>query len=179
MSKVVFLDRDGTINYEGSTEGGYVTAWKDFRFIDGVFDALKRLKDCKLFVFSNQKCVAKELLSYSGLVAINNNMVSAFKERGIVISGVYFCPHNDEDGCSCRKPKPGMLLNAAKEHAIDLRTAFVIGDSERDILAGKAVGCKTVLVLSGKLKNVDNVKVDPDFVCKNLGEAVSWINKIS
>ena len=181
MMRVVFLDRDGVINeYPG--DAGYVTSWGGFCFLPGVKKALNRLTEAgyKIFIVSNQAGVAKGIYSKKALDEITRNMLEEIAESGGSICGVYYCIHRDEDNCSCRKPKVGLLERALEEYKIPkgvLNRSFFVGDSIKDIQAGQSAGCKTILVFSGKEKpgNQINWLVQPDFTVANLSEAVGLI----
>jgi histidinol-phosphate phosphatase family protein len=147
--KVVFLDRDGVIN-EKAPEGDYVTNWEDFRFLPGVPEALATLKRLGylLVVVTNQRCVGRGIVSEEALRKIHARMVRELSDRGADLDAVYYCPHEMEEECDCRKPKPGMILSAIRSFyesgmEVDLSRSFIIGDSETDILAGRAVGMRT------------------------------------
>ena len=181
--KYLFIDRDGVINKDpgGWTLTNYVTDWKDFHFISGTLDALKILKEkgIKVIVASNQGGVNKGLYAKEELSKVNSSMLREIEKAGGAIEEVFYCIHRDEDKCECRKPKPGMLEAAAKKYGIDPKTTYFIGDAPKDILAGKRIGCKTILVLSGKSsrKDVESWEDKPDHVFANLLEAVKWITK--
>jgi D-glycero-D-manno-heptose 1,7-bisphosphate phosphatase len=147
MTKAVFLDRDGVINREPK-EGEYITSWDDFRILPGVADGIALLNRAEymVFVVTNQRCVAKGLLSVADLEKIHEQMSQALSRAGAKLDGIYYCPHDYEPSCDCRKPAPGMLLGAAQVHGIDLRSSWMVGDSETDIQAGKSAGCKTARV---------------------------------
>ena len=133
MKKALFLDRDGVINVEKY----YLYKRSDFEFIDGIFELCKYYQDLGylIVIVTNQSGIAREYYSQEDFLKLTSWMVAAFKKHGITISKVYFCPHHpDISGeCSCRKPKPGMILKAAKEFDIDLTKSILIGDKERDI----------------------------------------------
>jgi len=179
--KVVFLDRDGVINkYPGDRE--YVISWKEFRFLPGVKQALRKLSTAgyKIFVISNQAGVIKGVYSQKALDEITQNMMKELTDSNAGLDGVYYCIHRDEDNCNCRKPKTGMIERVLKEHAITrsaLRQSFFVGDTIRDIETGKNAGCRTILVFSGKEKarNKDSWQESPDFTARNLSEAVDII----
>lgn len=179
--KAVFIDRDGVINKDpgGWTERGYVTDWKDFKFLPGALEALKILKQngIKVIVISNQAGVNKGYYSEDILAEINNKMLQAVEKTGGAIEEAFYCVHMDEEDCACRKPKSGMLEAAAKKYRIDPETTYFIGDGAVDVVAGKRFGCKTVLVLSGKTSREDIKNWDdkPDYVFEDLLKAVSWI----
>lgn len=175
----LFIDRDGVINKDpgGWTEASYVTEWKDFHFLPGTLEALRALKDkgIKVIVASNQGGVNKGIYTRDELNKVNELMLKEIEKSGGRIEEVFYCIHRDEDNCSCRKPKPGMLETAVKKYKIDPKKTYFIGDDKKDIIAGKRIGCKTVLVLSGKSsrEDVKDWKEKPDYVFKDLLEAVN------
>ena len=133
MKKALFLDRDGVINVEKN----YLYKQSDFEFIDGVFELCKHYQNLGylIIIVTNQSGIAREYYSKENFLKLTKWMISVFKKYGITITKVYFCPHHpDISGeCSCRKPKPGMILEAAKEFDIDLSQSILVGDKERDI----------------------------------------------
>jgi D-glycero-D-manno-heptose 1,7-bisphosphate phosphatase len=148
MKRAAFLDRDGVINRK-PPEGQYVIRWEDMEFLPGVPEAISLLTQAGLcvLVVSNQRCVAKGLLTAGDLETIHRQMCQKLAAAGAVITEVYYCPHEEQPSCGCRKPAPGMLLRAAREHEIDLQTSWMIGDSEIDIQAGRNAGCRTVRIV--------------------------------
>lgn len=149
--KVILLDRDGVIN-KRPKRGDYVKSWNEFVFLPGSIEAIKTLKskDFKVFVISNQSGIARGKMSEKDLNLIHQNMQKKLKAHGTKIDGIYYCPHGWDDGCSCRKPNPGLLFKASREHFFDLTKSIFIGDDKRDMEAGKKVGCKTILVNAKK-----------------------------
>jgi D-glycero-D-manno-heptose 1,7-bisphosphate phosphatase len=149
MNKAAFLDRDGVINRKAE-EGAYITRWDDMEFLDHVPEAIALLNRAgfRVIVASNQRCVAKGLITVRELDAIHRQMCEALARAGAVIEAVYYCPHESQSACGCRKPAPGMLLDAARAHNIDLSASWMIGDSEIDVEAGKNAGCKTARLCS-------------------------------
>ena len=147
MKRVVFLDRDGVINRK-AVAGDYVTRWQDFHFLPGATEAISLLVRAgwSVMVITNQRCVAKGLLTAPELETIHRKMLDALGKSGAQVEAVYYCPHEKQPPCTCRKPLPGMLLTAAQEHQIDLASSWMIGDSEKDVEAGKRAGCHTVLI---------------------------------
>lgn len=147
MKKAAFLDRDGVINKK-APEGQYITRWEDMQFLPGVAEAIALLTQANfcVLVVSNQRCVSKGLLSVSDLESMHERMCRELAERGATITKVYYCPHDNQPPCECRKPAPGLLLIAAREHEIDLNQSWMIGDSDVDVQAGRKAGCKTVLI---------------------------------
>jgi histidinol-phosphate phosphatase family protein len=179
-NKVVFLDRDGVINkYPGDTS--YVTSLKEFRFLPKVKAALKLLKQngWRVFVISNQAGVGKGYFSQQALDDITAHMTREVRSAGGEIHASYYCVHRPDEGCRCRKPLPGLLHRAAREHGVSLRGAYFIGDTLRDIEAARAAGCASILVLSGKERFANRKAWNPrpDFVFKNLHAAVVFITR--
>jgi D-glycero-D-manno-heptose 1,7-bisphosphate phosphatase len=180
--KYVFIDRDGVINKDGDgwTEYGYITRWQDFKFLPGVLAGLKKLKDAgyKSVIVSNQKCVGRGIITGKELGDITDKMSEAVRQAGGEIEKVYYCPHLDEDNCSCRKPKEGLFLRAMEELDIkSLSGKYFIGDSKRDMEAGRKAGLGVILVLSGKTRVEEAEKWEdkPDRICKDLMDAVEFI----
>jgi D-glycero-D-manno-heptose 1,7-bisphosphate phosphatase len=150
MTRAVFLDRDGVINRKPA-EGKYLTCWEEFQILPGAIEGITRLNRAGFFVVvvTNQRCVAKGLLTTTELEVLNQRMSNFLTRAGATINAVYYCPHETEPSCHCRKPAPGMLLDAAREHGIDLPTSWMIGDSKDDIETGKNAGCKTARLSAG------------------------------
>lgn len=148
MKKAAFLDRDGVINRK-SPEGQYVTRWEEMEFLPGVAEAIASLVKAGFLVIvvSNQRCVAKGLLTAAQLDSIHQRMCNKLAADGAEIMAVYCCPHDRQPACSCRKPAPGMLFNAARDHEVNLAQSWMIGDSDTDIEAGKSAGCRTARIL--------------------------------
>ncbi|MGB8540697.1 MAG: HAD family hydrolase [Candidatus Acidiferrales bacterium] len=150
MSKAVFLDRDGVINRK-PPEGDYVTRWEDFHVLPGVAEGVALLNRAgfAVIVVTNQRCIAKGLISVVELENMHQRMTELLAGAGAIIDATFYCPHEIEPVCECRKPAPGMLLNAARLHRIDLSASWMIGDSDIDIEAGKNAGCKTARLVTG------------------------------
>lgn len=179
--KVIFLDRDGVINkFPG--KGEYVKKWSEFQFLSGVFPSLRRLKEAgwRIFVISNQSGIGKGLYSQEELNSITQNMLCILKKEGIELDGTYFCPHKKEDACQCRKPNTGLLIRALYDARINkemIDRSYFIGDSRRDMLAGKKFGCVTILVLGGE-EEIEGIQAwgeKPDFIARDLEEASEYI----
>lgn len=173
------MDRDGVINASGRHR--FVKSWDQFRFLPGVLTALKKLNaDQRLcIVVSNQSGVGRKMMSKKNLSDLNRRMTQAIRASGGRMDAVYTCPHRPEDGCDCRKPRLGMIRRAMKRFPIDLSRSFMVGDNEVDIALGKAAGCRTILVLSGKLdkKTASDLSIQPDRIAQGLLSAVRWILK--
>lgn len=153
--KAIFLDRDGTIN----KYVGFLRKEEEFELLPGVAEAIKEINKSGYLavVVTNQPVIARGEVTYSQLENIHNKMETLLGKEGAYLDGIYFCPHHPHSGyegevkelkidCDCRKPKPGMLLKAAEDLNIDLSQSYMVGDGENDIKAGKAAGCKTVLL---------------------------------
>lgn len=153
--KAIFLDRDGTIN----KYVGFLTNIDEFKLLDGVTEAIKKINASGYLaiVVTNQPVIARGEVSFEQLDEIHHKMETLLGKEGAYLDAIYYCPHHPHSGykgevkelkikCDCRKPKPGMLMKAAKDYNIDLEESYMIGDSENDILAGKNAGCKTVLI---------------------------------
>ena len=144
MNKAAFLDRDGVINRKPK-EGEYVARWEEMQFLPRVAEAIALLNraNFRVIVVSNQRCVAKGLVTPAELDSIHRQMCNALAHDGAIIDRVYYCPHEVHPPCNCRKPRPGMLLEAARAHRIDLSSSWMIGDSDIDTEAGNDAGCRT------------------------------------
>ena len=181
MDKFIFIDRDGVINRDPAWVGkDYVTCWEDFEFLPGALEALRDLtnKGFKIIIISNQAGVAKGLYSKEELDKITKNMLEKVEASGGKIYFVQYCLHRNEDNCDCRKPKTGMFKIATEGLRVDFTKTYFIGDSKRDVEAGKKIGCRTILVLTGKIKNKEEIKdwgIKPDFVKKDLMEAITEV----
>ncbi|MCK4522272.1 MAG: HAD family hydrolase [Nanoarchaeota archaeon] len=174
MNKAIFLDRDGTIN----VNYGYVHQINNFDFIPRTLDALTLIStkgDYKLFVITNQSGIGRGYFSIKCYKKLENHMLSYFEENNIKISKVYMCPHRPDNHCSCRKPKTKFLMDAKREFNLDLNKSYVIGDKTTDVKMGKDAGCKTTLVMTGKKGEDKSYGIKPDFVAKDLYNAVEII----
>ncbi|MBN2430296.1 MAG: D-glycero-beta-D-manno-heptose 1,7-bisphosphate 7-phosphatase [Acidobacteria bacterium] len=155
MQKAVFLDRDGVVNEDRE----YVSRIEDFRFIDGVFEACRELQSMgyTLVIVTNQSGIARGLYSAERYHRLTEWMLAMLAEEGIDIAGVYYCPHHPDgvvaayrQDCRCRKPRPGMLLQAATELGLDLAHSVLVGDKEADVEAARNAGLAlAILVRSG------------------------------
>lgn len=145
--KFVFLDRDGTLNVR-PPKACYVEKPEDFVWLDGAKEAVKKLNDNGYLVIliSNQPGIARGNLTEQTLEEIHEKMKSDLERIGAHIDAIYYCPHNWDDGCFCRKPKPGMLYMAQRDYSLNLTKGFLIGDDERDIEAGESARVKSILV---------------------------------
>lgn len=170
MNKAAFLDRDGVINRKAPTEDDYITRWEEMQILPGVVEAIVLLNRAgfRVLVVTNQRCVARGLLTASSLDSMHQRMCRELATMGAKIDGVYFCPHEEQPPCSCRKPEPGMLFAAAGEHHADLSSSWMIGDSEKDVEAGRSAGCRTARIL----KTDNSSDGNADVQARSLLEAV-------
>lgn len=140
MYKALFLDRDGVINVEKD----YLYKIEDFEFIEGIFELCRYFvdKNYKIIIVTNQSGIARGYYTEEDFQILTSWMIQEFNKRNIIIKHVYYCPHHPKitGKCRCRKPEPGMLLDAAKDFGIDLENSIIIGDKERDIEAGVNAG---------------------------------------
>lgn len=145
--KVIFLDRDGVINSK-APKADYIKSWGEFEFLPGAIEGMELLvkEGYKIFIITNQAGIARGLMNISDLEIIHKKMVHVLRTKGIKIDGIYYCPHGWNEGCFCRKPKPGMFYRASSEHFIDLSKSLFIGDEITDKLAGEAAGIRTLIV---------------------------------
>lgn len=146
--KLVILDRDGTINRDSPD---YIKSADEWHPLPGAMDAIARINRAGWHVVlaSNQSGLGRGLFEVSDLNAIHAKMHQQLKEIGGRIDAVFYCPHTPDDACRCRKPASGLFEQIAERFAIDLKGVPMVGDSERDLLAGVAVGCEPHLVLTG------------------------------
>ena len=150
--KALFLDRDGVIN----EDAGYVYRREDFVFKEGIFEALREFARAgyALVVVTNQSGIGRGYYTLEQFDELCEFMLSEFEKEGVKIEKIYFCPHAPEALCGCRKPKPGMLLEAANELNIDLACSIMIGDKDSDVQAGQSAGVGVNLKLGDRLKSV-------------------------
>jgi histidinol-phosphate phosphatase family protein len=175
--RAVFLDRDGVVTVEG---GEYVTHPDDLRLLPGAAEAIARLTAAgwPVFLFTNQAGVGRGYLTLETLEAIHARLRAEIEAAGGHLTAIYACPHAPEDGCDCRKPKPGLLFQAVAEHGLDLSASYVVGDSPRDIAAAHAAGCRPLLVLTGHTPTYDAAAFpppQPDHVFFDLSAAAAWL----
>ena|SRR5207249_3971551 len=159
MRRAAFLDRDGVINRK-ATGDGYVTRWEEMHLLPDIAESIALLNRAGFLVIvvSNQRCVAKGLITSSDLDSLHRRMCNELAAAGATIDGVFYCPHEKQPPCGCRKPAPGMLLTAARIHQIDLPASWMIGDADIDVAAGKNAGCKTARLL--RSNEIANGKAD-------------------
>ena len=172
VRKAVFLDRDGVLNEPIVRDGLPYSPRtpEEFILVPGAVAALERLKTAGflLFVVTNQPEVARGKVTRAEVEAMNSVAAAA-----LPVDDFFICWHDDQDACPCRKPKPGLLHEAARRHGIDLNHSYLIGDRWRDVDAGAAAGCRTVLIDYGYRDR--QPAREPDFRTRSLTAAVEWI----
>lgn len=179
MLKLVILDRDGVINEDSDA---YIKSCDEWRAIAGSIEAIVKLQQygIKVAIATNQSGVARNYLTMAGLAAIHNKMIIAIRRAGGNFSpaNIFACPHGPEDHCECRKPKPGLLIQAAKYFQVEPHEILFVGDTERDMLAAQACGVKFALVTTGKgKKTLTQLAPGSTAVYKNLHTLVNEITE--
>ncbi len=174
--QAVFLDRDGVINRDSPD---YVTAWEDFEFLPGSLSAIAALSAAAIdvIIVTNQSALARGLMTPNTLADIHRCLTSAVAERGGRIRAILHCPHHPDDLCGCRKPAPGMILQAQARFGLDLKRSVMIGDRATDVACGRQAGCGgTILVRSGlhdERPQLQQMGIAPDLIVDDLAAAVS------
>jgi D-glycero-D-manno-heptose 1,7-bisphosphate phosphatase len=176
----IFLDRDGVIN---ENRADYVKSWEEFRFQVGALEALALLAstEFKLVVVSNQSAIGRGLVAREVVEGIHRRMVDQIEQAGGRVDLLLYCPHRPEENCFCRKPQPGLLLQAGEQLGLDLTESYLIGDSSEDLGAGAAVGCTCILVRTGRggevVTRLGDGQGNSPVVVDTLPHAVEWILK--
>ncbi len=193
MKKAVFLDRDGVLNryYYDDDLGVFTTPFseKNFELFPGTEEAVAEINQMGFLavVASNQPGLAKGQFDLAALEKMNQKLKSLLQKKLARIDGIYYCPHHPQEGngryrkdCDCRKPKPGLLLQAARQLGLSLKDSYMVGDSITDVEAGQKAGCKTILIHKYKCdlcQFMEEKGIKPDFIAENLNEAVKIISK--
>ena len=186
MNKAIFIDRDGVINAIHYDEDiGLCTPHTsdEFVFLPNAQESVKKINSAGLLavLVCNQPDVAKGRLTMNSHQKINDKMIKELAGRGAKFDGIYYCFHKSDDKCSCRKPKSGMLLQAARDLDISIESSYIVGDTLSDIEAGKTAGCKTILTANPRLDLIKIIKergCEPDYIVKDLEEAVNLISSL-
>jgi len=169
----VLLDRDGTLN---ESPDGWVTSVDDFVPIPGALEALGRL--CRagwpVSVTTNQSCIGRGLAKRDQVDRVHAELERLAAAHGAAFDGIFVCPHAPGEGCECRKPLPGLILQAAARHEYDLFRSYVIGDSARDLVAGRAAGATSLLVLTGHGGDA-RTEHPEQLTFPSVAEAIDWI----
>ena len=179
LKKVVFLDRDGTINQDSAD---YIKNWSEFIFLPRSIEAMRNLTvaGVTIIVITNQSAISRKLISPAKLEHIHSRLKAAVKSGGGNISDIFFCPHMPDDGCNCRKPLPGLIIQAQKKYQIELASSVMVGDSAKDIVCAHKSGCgRSILVKTGNHREAaaclaaENLAAD--YLAADLHEAAEWI----
>jgi D-glycero-D-manno-heptose 1,7-bisphosphate phosphatase len=179
LEKVVFLDRDGVINRDSPD---YIKNWSEFEFLPGSLDALRHLSANQLavIVITNQSAINRRLISEAELEYMHRMMEKQVRAHGGRINDIFYCPHTPEDGCNCRKPKPGLIYRARDSYQIDLARSVMIGDRVRDIECGRNAGCGQTILVRTRYGTAADKKLFPkkaivDYIADDLYDAAQWI----
>lgn len=169
--RAVFLDRDGTINHNGA---GFTHRAADFRFLPGVIPALRRLakSNYKIIIITNQSGIGRGYYTARDMERLHRWMARRLKERGVRIDAIYHCPHLPNDGCTCRKPEPGLFLRAANEFGLNLSKSWFVGDEPHDVVAGRRANLQTIK-LGSRMPRKE--KLEPHAYAERLSDAVAII----
>ncbi len=177
MNPALFLDRDGVII---ENRPNYVRTWSDVSIYPQAVRALKKIEasEFKIYMLTNQSAVGRGIISHSTAAKINKRLVIEIESAGGRVDGVFMCPHTPHENCPCRKPQPGMILEAAASSQLDLSNSIMIGDALSDIIAGQTAGVgQNVLVYTGRGLAQSNLplanKISPFLVYENLLDALS------
>jgi D-glycero-D-manno-heptose 1,7-bisphosphate phosphatase len=184
IKRAVFLDRDGTIN----EDVGYPNQFSQINIYPDSFEAVRKINQAGFLavIVTNQSGIGRGFITEGELQVIHQKIESAFSKHKAHLDGIYSCPHYPlssaplyRKNCSCRKPNPGLALQAASELNIDLESSYMIGDKVEDMLFGWNIKASSILVLTGfgqkSLSKLKKRGTQPAFVAKNLLEAVNWI----
>lgn len=172
MNRGIFLDRDGVINEVLSHRVKFVNKPKDFYLLDGVGDAIRLFNDkgYKVFVVTNQGGIGLGYMKDDALHDVHKKMKDDLETFGAKVDAVAYCPHKPNENCSCRKPKPQMILDLAEEYTIDLAKSYMVGDREPDIEAGNRAGTQTILIGNRKQN-----QAEADLFFLDLLSAANWL----
>lgn len=172
LDNVIFLDRDGVVNRDSPD---YIKSWDEFEFLPGSLEALRLLTQSgyHLILITNQSVINRGMVPQRVLDHTHSRLQEAVAEAGGRIQDIFFCPHRPDENCDCRKPKPGMILQAQKRYGIDLAASVMIGDNAKDVLCGRNAGCgATILVHTGNTPAVEKkltaCNIRPDAIAADL-----------
>lgn len=170
--RAAFLDRDGTL----IDNVPYCSRVEDVHVIPGAAQAIRLLRAAGLraVLITNQSAVARGYLTLETLSAIHRHLCALLDEDGAHLDAIYYCPHHPDDHCTCRKPQPGMLFQAAHDLNLDLSASYMVGDAESDMAAARAANCRAVLVSSTQ-SGPDAGAREADHVARDIGAAAHWI----
>lgn len=177
LKRAIFFDRDGVLNSKAK-DGGYIKSPEEFEFLPFAKESIKMLArtDFMLIVVTNQRGIAKGVMSVADLNSIHYHMCKELKKAGGRIDHIFYCPHDIETNCNCRKPRTGMLLEARSELGINLNESYLVGDSMTDIEAGVGAECKeTILIDASCDAHRASHPIRPDRCVANVYESASYI----
>lgn len=168
--KIILLDRDGIIN----EDKGYVHKIEDFQFKEGIFNLIQYLisLDYKIYITTNQTGIGKEYYTLKDFFDVTKYMMDEFEKRNCHIENVFFCPHDPDENCGCRKPAIGMVKKLFEQNKIDKKHSYMIGDKDSDVLFGINLGIQTIRLKSQYQKEINHA----DFLVENLSEIQKIIN---
>jgi histidinol-phosphate phosphatase family protein len=174
----VFLDRDGTLNHDT----GYITSPKELDLFPGVVEAIAKLKqrESRVILITNQSGIARGFMTEEDLHLVHRKLEDELAVKGGSLDGIYFCSHHPDDACQCRKPKSGLIQQAAKELDLNLSRSYYVGDKVIDMQLANTVGSKAVLVMTSEYSQkaiwaMKQQEIQVAYVAQNFSEAVNWI----
>jgi histidinol-phosphate phosphatase family protein len=174
-ARAVFLDRDGTL----IEDTGYPNNPDSVSLLAGVGEALDQLKaqGFLLILVSNQSGIGRGLVTPEAAEEVHRRMTALLRSKGVELDGAYYCWHTPEQGCGCRKPAPGMVLQAANDFGLNLSCCFLVGDKESDLEAGRQAGCKTIFLSSGQ--PADGLQAEPEAIARDWRQVLEKILAVS
>lgn len=178
--RAIFVDRDGVINVN---RDDYVKTWNEFAFLGGALDGLRALAalPASVIVITNQSAIHRGLTTRAHVDEIHTRMVSRIRQEGGRVDGLFLCPHRPDEQCDCRKPKPGLFLQAAEQFNLDLPGSFFIGDNETDVLAALNIHATPLLVKTGfgaqHATRLERANIHGVRMFEDLSAAAAWLMK--
>jgi D-glycero-D-manno-heptose 1,7-bisphosphate phosphatase len=172
--KIVLLDRDGTVAAEPPDRS--IDSIEKIQLWPDTLDALRYLAehDYAVVFITNQTAIAQGLMDEAQYWRVHEAILDRLKPSGVKVLKCYLCPHGPDDGCSCRKPKPGMIEDAIRDYALKPEETFMVGDRPTDIQAGQAAGLRTILVRTSELSDCPP-EIEPEYIAENLLAAVKYL----
>ena len=170
--RAIFLDRDGVINKDLK----YLYKIEDFIFINGIFKVCQHLQnlDYKIFIITNQSGISRGYYTQSDYQILSDWMISEFSKNSVTILDIFHCPHLPNSNCDCRKPNPGMLIEAKYKHNIDMQNSWMIGDKETDIDAANAAGVSNTILVKSEY-SIDGTTSKAKFILESIKESTQFV----